>query len=150
GDKTLEIRLSPQAAARVPHPADTKAIPEELARLIAVPVEWTTPRWVAEDAPAPTGADGWKGRRVLILTDQPSLWLSGAARDALAGVDYRVACPADRGVEGAIAISLANDADAQKTVRQLDAWEYDALVAVKDLEGCDAIDSVTAPAAMDG
>lgn len=141
GDKALAITLSPAPRERS-HSAD-KPIPEELARLIAVPIEWTAPRWVRQTAPAAPGAAAWRGRRVLLLTDEPAWCLSAEVKGALAGIDYRVACPGPRPVDGAIAISVANDADARDSARQLDEWKYDVVVAVKNLAGTDAVGSIT-------
>lgn len=148
GDRDLEIRLSPDTVAHPVQRADSKPIPEALARLIAVPTQWTTPRWVEEDAP-PTANGAWNGRRVLILTDRPSWCMSDDVKRVLEGMEYRVVAPAASRVDGVIGVSMATDASARESVHQLDDWPYDAVIVLTTLQETDPIDAVITPAGFE-
>src|SRR5262249_52275489 len=111
-------RLTPPGSPRA-----TKNIPEELARLLDVPVYWTAPTWVREDSPSATRR--LDGVPVLVLTDQPAWCLTPQVQTALGRLRHRLVSPASAGTPGAIAIDLTSSTAMEQTLRQLDDVPYE-------------------------
>jgi acyl transferase domain-containing protein/NAD(P)-dependent dehydrogenase (short-subunit alcohol dehydrogenase family)/acyl-CoA thioesterase FadM len=135
----------PAAAAPVP-----EKLPEEVASLLAVPVRWTTPKWMPE-ALAPT-VQPWSAEDVpvLVLTDQPVWALTPAVRAILDRLRYRLVCPAAVAPPGAIGIDLTSTATVDQTLRRLDDVPYDAMLVLKNLEGGDVLETVTGSGQITG
>jgi malonyl CoA-acyl carrier protein transacylase/acyl-CoA thioesterase FadM len=75
-----------------------------------------------------------RGRRVLVLCDQPAWSRSEAAHRLLGSFEHRLVVPAaDTFGAGAIALDLASDESLTRSLAPLDEWPYDAILAVADL-----------------
>jgi acyl transferase domain-containing protein/NAD(P)-dependent dehydrogenase (short-subunit alcohol dehydrogenase family)/acyl-CoA thioesterase FadM len=127
------------------HPDET--VPPEVAGLLAVPVRWTTPKWAPEELASTSPGRSSEDRAVLVLTDQPAWALAPAVKAALGKRCYRLVCPAVEAPAGTIAIDLSGSATMEQSLRQLDGVPYEAVLALKDLEGLNPLDSVTGPSA---
>ena len=116
----------------------------EVAELLAVPVRWTTPKWIREDLES-VRPRSLAGTRTLVLSDQPEWCLSPQVQEALCKLDYRLICPAAIVPAGAIGIDLGSSAAMEQSLAQLNAVPYDFVLALKNLNGLDALDTVTDP-----
>jgi malonyl CoA-acyl carrier protein transacylase/acyl-CoA thioesterase FadM len=83
----------------------------------------------AEATPLPL-----RGRRVLVLCDQPAWLRSEAAHRLLASFEHRLVVPETAISEAAtIALDLSSDEALTSSLSRLGEWRYDAVLAVADL-----------------
>jgi acyl transferase domain-containing protein len=98
-----------------------------------------TPICCYEPLLAPAAADkpakSLKGRHIVFLADQPELWNAIEESGALAGLDYKIICPAGVRIANSIAIDLESDDSARTSLAALSGIACDTLIAVKSLKG---------------
>ncbi|HTQ79373.1 MAG TPA: beta-ketoacyl synthase N-terminal-like domain-containing protein, partial [Thermoanaerobaculia bacterium] len=117
-------------------PAAVPAAAEPLSSIHAyiqgTPIEAYTPVWIAEGAPAP--AASLAGRRLLLVTDQPALGSRLAASEVFSAAAVRLVCPAEVAPAGAVALDLSSEAALGRTLNELDACDFDTILAATSLD----------------
>lgn len=97
------------------------------------PIRYFTPQLAP--AQAPGEAKTLQDRKILFLTDQPEQWRALENSGALAALDYKVVCPSGVNLAKSVAVDLSSEESLRDSLSGLAATEFDALVAVKTLEG---------------
>lgn len=131
------VRSSDRRVRPMPVPQNeadaTQKMPDTHAYVQNTAIYCYTP--IQVDMPASDASQKLAGRRILFLTDQPSLWTDVERTGALNGIQYDVACPEATKLRNALAIDLTTDEAIASSLKVIDPASYDTIIAVKDLGG---------------
>ena len=131
--RCLVLEPTPSAVPTLsPEPAVQPSAPGTYAYVQGTPITCYTPCPV--NAKAAEARTSLKGRHILFLTDQPGYWSALESSGALAGLEYRVACPAGVRLANALPVDLSTEESLRSSLSSIPGAAFDTVIAVKSLE----------------
>lgn len=96
------------------------------------PINYFTPEMFEEQAKDP--GQFLKNRKVLFITDQSKFWKELEKSGYLNLLEYKIVCSNTTGLDKSISIDLDSDSSIEDTSKDLDEFDYDTIIAIKNLE----------------